>query len=366
MMKTMLTTCILCLAILAQAHRPIVNPENNLIQVAICLDTSGSMSGLINQAKSQLWSILNTLSDASLDGQTARIEMAIYEYGNDRLSAKNGWVIQRSGFTTDVDKISEILFSMTTNGGEEYCGEVIHQSITDLEWRKQAGLKVLYIAGNEAFSQGAFDFRVSCMEASQKGVVINTIYCGDRQEGINTDWEAGAILGKGAFHHINHNAKTQYVQTPYDDKISALNLRLNKTYKLYYGAQGQEKYANQSRQDTNAGSYSSANAAKRAIYKSKKQYNNAEWDLVDAYREKQEVIEDEEQLPPALKDKSKKEIVKEIKALYNERTAIQEEISELAKKREAYVQKAGAKNESSLGAAMKKSARCLLSDNGFE
>ena len=36
--------------------------NKNLIQMAILLDTSGSMDGLIEQAKAQLWKIVNELA----------------------------------------------------------------------------------------------------------------------------------------------------------------------------------------------------------------------------------------------------------------------------------------------------------------
>lgn len=74
----------------------IVNSEQNRdtkIQVAILLDTSSSMDGLIDQAKSRLWNIVNTLTTLKYNGQTPKIEIALYEYGNDNLKRADGYLI---------------------------------------------------------------------------------------------------------------------------------------------------------------------------------------------------------------------------------------------------------------------------------
>src|SRR5689334_21014806 len=51
------------------------------IQVALLMDTSSSMDGLIEQAKSQLWSIINELATAEYEGTKPSIEIALYHYG---------------------------------------------------------------------------------------------------------------------------------------------------------------------------------------------------------------------------------------------------------------------------------------------
>src|SRR5688500_6199647 len=51
------------------------------VQVAILLDTSGSMDGLIEQAKNQLWKIVNQFAQLKRDRRTPVLEVALYEYG---------------------------------------------------------------------------------------------------------------------------------------------------------------------------------------------------------------------------------------------------------------------------------------------
>ena len=68
------------------------DPNTSNIQVALLLDTSNSMDGLISQAKSQLWSIVNKLSDAKIKDEKAELQIALYEYGNDGLQRENGFI----------------------------------------------------------------------------------------------------------------------------------------------------------------------------------------------------------------------------------------------------------------------------------
>lgn len=56
---------------------PIYNEKNNSsIQLAILLDTSSSMDGLIDQAKSQLWKIVNELAVSKKNGKSIELFVA--------------------------------------------------------------------------------------------------------------------------------------------------------------------------------------------------------------------------------------------------------------------------------------------------
>ena len=142
--------------------------------LALLLDTSNSMDGLIDQAKSQLWKVVNELAAAKCtDGTRPNIKIALYEYGNDGLSSAEGYIRLVSALTTDLDVISEKLFALTTNGGNEYCGHVIKKSLTQLEWStSEADLKMIFIAGNEPFTQGEVPYRTACLLAKEKDVVV--------------------------------------------------------------------------------------------------------------------------------------------------------------------------------------------------
>src|SRR5918995_1888448 len=160
-------------------------PRSPSIQIALLLDTSNSMDGLIEQAKSQLWSVVNEVAAAkSGDGTQPNIKIALYEYGNDGLSSDEGYIRQVSALTDDLDVISEKLFSLSTNGGNEFCGQVIKTALNQLAWSaSKADLKMIFIAGNEPFTMGSVSYELACGAAKEKGVVVNTIYCGEFYDG---------------------------------------------------------------------------------------------------------------------------------------------------------------------------------------
>ena len=317
-------------------------PANNVVKIALLLDTSNSMDGLINQAKAQLWDVVNKFTHARCGNETRpKLEIALYQYGNDNLSSREGYIQQVLNFSSDLDEISEKLFSLTTNGGEEYCGEVIHTSLKQLEWGKNPdNLKMIFIAGNEPFDQGKLNYRDAVTNAKEKDVIVNTIFCGNYDQGINSNWKNGAILTGGEYMAIDHNRQVVHIETPYDDIIIKLNSKLNKTY-ISYGSLGRSKIRAQADQDANAMEVAEGVAVKRAVSKSSRLYSNSSWDLVDASEDDEFDVSKlkKDALPEELKGKSTKEIESFIQEKKSQRAKIQHEIQELNTKRKAYIAK---------------------------
>lgn len=334
-----------------QATKLMEETSKNTVQIALLLDTSNSMDGLINQAKSQLWDIVNELSYAKCGNEgRPRLQIALYQYGNDNLSAKEGYVQQVLGFSSDLDEISEKLFSLSTNGGEEYCGKVIHTSLQQLPWYKNPNqLKMIFIAGNEPFDQGRFNYRDALIHAKEKNIIVNTIFCGTYEQGINTYWKNGATLTGGEYMAIDHNQELVHISTPYDDAIIQLNSRLNGTY-VSYGSLGQSKRITQTVQDENAMELQEVVAVKRAVSKSSSLYNNKKWDLVDAYSDTEFKISsvEKEALPKELQGKTDAQIKRYVETKKMEREKIQQGIQNLNSKRLAYLSKN--QNEENTGA----------------
>jgi hypothetical protein len=345
---------------LALNSTPISKPSNQFIKVALLLDTSNSMDGLIDQAKAQLWDIVNELSYAKCDDAKPNLQIALYEYGNDRLNGDEGYIRQVLAFSDDLDEISKELFSLSTNGGNEYCGHVIQTSLNQLKWGDNPDdLKLIFIAGNEAFTQGSVNYKGASKQAHKSDISVNTIFCGDFNQGINAQWKDGADLTHGDYMAINHNHRTVHVASPYDDDLLHLNTRLNKTY-LGYGSLGASKMNMQAEQDANAETYSKANAVKRTVSKSTHLYKNSKWDLVDAIETEEVIVEDisEDALPKELKNKTSQEKKQIIDSKSKERKQIQKDIQELNKKRATYIAKEQPKNalEKAMLNAIKKQA----------
>jgi len=296
------------------------------------------MNGLIEQAKTQLWDLVSTMGKAQCNGQTPQIEIALYEYGSPRNDAKKGYVKQISGFTTDLDALSGKLFALTTDGGDEYCGYAIHNSLDELAWdTSSASYKVIFIAGNEDFLQGPVKYTESCDAAKKKGVIVNTIYCGNRSDGIRLHWDLGGECGNGSYTFINHNATEQDIPTPYDSTLIVLNTKLNGTY-IQYGGRATEGLMLQQQADAN--NMKSASGLKRiAVKGDKKLYRNSSWDLVDALKDNKTTIREVNRntLLDSLKGKSDAELLQIVTSKSNERDSIQREIGKLAAARSQFI-----------------------------
>jgi hypothetical protein len=309
------------------------------IQIAILLDTSGSMDGLINQTREQLWRIVNTFATAKKEGKRPRLELALYQYGNDSIPATAHHVQKIVPLTTDLDKVSEALFKLSTNGGNEYCGAAISHALGELEWSANPkDLKLIYIAGNEPFTQGPINFRDSVKASIGRGIVVNTIHAGNEAVGVAEGWSEAAKLADGNFLFIDSNRAVARVDAPQDVELAKLSQEMNKTY-IAYGKRGRESQARQEAQDMNARGMSASSASTRAAAKASPMYKNDSWDLVDAKKEgKPMAAVPVEELPPEMQKLNEKERDEFVANKAKERAEIQSKISKLNAEREQYVQ----------------------------
>ncbi|MDE0936109.1 MAG: VWA domain-containing protein [Mariniblastus sp.] len=350
-----------------------INSDRTAMDVAILLDTSGSMQGLISQAKSQLWNIVQEFAKAEKSGDTPYFRVSVFEYGNDRLPASEGYVRQVCGLTDDLDVVSEALFSLSTDGGNEFCGTVIQDALKQLDWsRRSDSYKAIFIAGNEPFDQGSESYKEACASAVAAGVVVNTIHCGDYNQGIREFWQDGAVTGGGKYLHIDQNRKVIHIESPQDVIIIELNSQLNNTY-LWFGEVGlRGGYSkNQFAQDSNAGS----NSISRTVTKAGKLYSNSGRDLVDTYKSNKNVLTEVEEhcLPDKMQKMAKKDRLSYLKTMANKRATIQKKIGEQNLARIRYVNaekarlaKANGGQDSTLGDVMREAVRTQLIASGFK
>lgn len=319
------------------AQPPIVakRAAQGKIQIAILLDTSGSMDGLINQARTRLWSIVSELGKGTRNGRRPIIELALYEYGKQSLEASDGYIRRIMPLSRDLDGLAEQLFALTTNGGDEYAGWVIQRATNELSWSTDPrDVRLLFIAGNEGFDQGSVPFGKSIAAARKKGVVVNTIYCGGEMDPESKLWRVGANTGAGSFAMVNHNAAVVEIASPYDAELQRLSAAINSTY-VAYGPKGAANSVRQKKMDSAAEAAGAPSA--RAAAKASAAYSNAEWDLVDAGSNVDVGKLEAAQLPPEMRNMNNSERKAHVARKAAERKAMQAKIAELSKKREAFV-----------------------------
>jgi hypothetical protein len=304
------------------------------VDIVVALDTSGSMSGLINATRQKLWDIVNEVAKAQ---PAPKLRVGLVTFGSQGTEA-DGYVVINSELTSDLDSIYEKLFQLSTRGGTEYVGRAVYRSVKEMGWDKDPDtLRQIYVAGNESADQ---DRRVTAAKAvklaRKHDIFVNTIYCGGEGDSDAASWRAVAGTGLGAYASIDHNHGTVAVATPFDARLNALSTRLNGTY-VAYGSGGGVGFAKQAAQDKNAARVHASTGASRALAKASAVYSNPGWDLVDARKAGKLKTIAPAAMPAPLRGKSDKEVNAYIDGKEKERKALRKQIVELSEKREAFV-----------------------------
>jgi hypothetical protein len=341
------------------------------VQIALILDTSSSMNGLINQARSHLWKMVDDMGKMTrtVDGKPrgVRIELALYEYGNSTLPEGQGFMRQVLPFTTDLDKVAEQLDGLFTNGGDEFAGQAIQTAVTSLEWSADpSALRFVFLAGNESFDQGSVTAAAAMQAAAAKDITVQLIHCG----GADVTWSAAAKLAMSDLTTIDQDKVARHIPAPQDAEILRLGGDLNGTY-LAYGSDGQASMARQARTDASSAKLGAKVAIERSQLKSKAGYRNDRWDVVDKVEKDTDWLASakEPELPAELRGKSLEEKQQIVAAKATRRAELKAEIAKLEKQRAAFLEAERAKQSSgdapSLETEMMKGTKKAAAKKGY-
>jgi hypothetical protein len=350
---TLATT--LALASSFDLPRPAPRQEQRTIDLAICLDTSGSMNGLIDSARQGIWAIVN---DLALAKPHPKLRVALLTFGNDGHAKDTGWVAVQTA---------------STNGGTELVGRVLQASLDQLAWSSDPNaMKLIVVAGNESADQDQeVPFRAVCKRAIERGVMVNSIYCGNPDDQLAPAWREVAKLADGQFHAIDQNHGNVVIATPFDAQLQALSAKMNETY-LPFGAEGQRGWQNQQEQDKNVAGLSGQAVAQRAECKAGANYTCGSWDLVDACREQKVKLAEvpAEQLPENMRSMTLAEREKLVAEMQGKRAELQRQVQELSSKRDAAVaeemKKRALDETKSFDYAVRKAVRDQARQRGME
>ncbi len=166
---------------------------NDDIQVVLVLDASGSMDQLFTIVSDALHEFLVTLNQCTLNGKQAKVNVGIVSYGQ---AKDNGAPQLIANFSKDVATLRTKLKEVACDGANENCGEAIQFAVEKFPWNlrdRDDMLKIIFIAGNEEFTQGSVDYRTAMRHARQRNIIVNTIYCGGEDE----QWMQAAREGRG-------------------------------------------------------------------------------------------------------------------------------------------------------------------------
>lgn len=346
------TLVVLCGTSVSKAA-PEAESSGKIIEMAILIDTSNSMDGLIESAKLKLWTIVNDMAKVQ---PTPVLRVGLYQYGNDALDRGNGWVRKELDLTNDLDEVYKKLNALKTYGGTEYHTRATRDALNELKWSEDKdALRLIFVCGNEPLNQDKTNSPETVAEiAKKKGVFVNTIYCGRANHPEANLWRDFAAMAGGKYMNIDQEkARTQVIiKTPQDAELLKLSEKLNGTYVTYGGKGGEDKQLNQRAQDANAAKAAPGVALERLSTKNSALYRCDTWDLVDRMKNdpkfdiktlKEEELSDELR---KIKPEDRAEFVKKKAA---EREALRKQIDELNAKRTAFIQEEMKKQPKSEG-----------------
>jgi hypothetical protein len=318
------------------------------VDVVLCFDTSNSMDGLIDSAKRKLWAVVNNLAKMQ---PTPDLRVGLYSYGNNGYDAKKGWVRREVELTTDLDEIYKRVSTLrcAPPGSDEYVARVTRDALGEMKWSSEKdALRLIFVCGNEPVDQ---DKEVSldsvAKTAKEKGVLINTIYCGPGNHPETAGWSAFATQCGGKYANIDQNKTTAEaaIKTPFDEEIEKLGVKINETY-CWYGVKGALGRENQSTADGAAKGAAGGVAVDRSVTKASRLYKNAESDLIDRMQTDKtfdlKKIKEEE-LPDELRKLKADERLPYLKKKAVEREEIQKKVAQLSAQRALFIDEVRAK-----------------------
>jgi Mg-chelatase subunit ChlD len=208
------------------------------VEVVFVLDTTGSMSGLINAAQEKIWSIASTLAQAQ---QAPEISMGLVAY-RDRGDA---YVTQVVDLNRDLDSMYAKLMDFRADGGgdgPEAVNEALEAAIHRMSWSQdQSTYKVVFLVGDappHMDYQDDVKYPQVVAAAAAKGIVLNTIQCGSMSDAV-APWQHIAALGHGRYFTVEQAGSAVAIATPFDAQIATLSAELDAT-RLYYGSAEQQ------------------------------------------------------------------------------------------------------------------------------
>jgi len=203
------------------------------VDVVFVLDTTGSMEGLIQTAKEKIWSIATTMASAQ---QTPEIRIGLVAY-RDRHDVYETRVVDLSG---DLDSVYATLMDFAAEGGgdtPESVNKALYDAVHNMSWsQSDNAYQVIFLVGDAPPHMDYNEVRYPEIVASalNKGIVVNTIQCGEIPTAIEP-WTQIASLGQGNFFQVEQAGGAVAFNTPFDEEIADLSAKLDDT-RLYYGS----------------------------------------------------------------------------------------------------------------------------------
>jgi len=322
--------------------RHITTQQKPVVDVVFVLDTTGSMGGLIQTAKDKIWSIATTMASAQ---PTPQIRIGLVAY-RDRADQ---YVTRVVDLSDDLDSVYATLMDFQADGGgdtPESVNQALNDAVHKMSWsQSEQAYQVIFLVGDAPPHMDYDEVRYPQIvaAAAAKGIVVNTIQCGDIPF-TAAPWTQIASLGHGDFFQVEQAGGAVAYTTPFDEEIAVLSAQLDDT-RLYFGSDEEKEKMDAKVAATEKlhGSASVASRARRGAFNASAGGRTnllGENELVDAVTKGTVSLDDleEDALPASLKPMAPAEQRAYVAQLADKRADLQRKIRGLAQDRDGYLE----------------------------
>lgn len=265
-MTKLLLAIVLLANVLSVCHAKVQNGGYQpKVEVVFCLDTTGSMGGLIEGAKQKIWSIANQITQGK---PTPKLSIGLVGYRD----KGDEYVTKVVNFSDDLDAVYEKLTAFTAGGGgdtPEHVNKALYDAVNEIKWSNDSKtLKLVFLVGDcpphTDYNDG-YDYHNICSQAVKNDIIINTVQCGNAADTAKI-WKEIAALSEGKYAAVEQNGGMVSIETPMDKDLAKLNSEFEGTIVRFGSEKKQAALA--SRSDAMK-SMAPAIASERALYKAK-------------------------------------------------------------------------------------------------
>jgi hypothetical protein len=303
------------------------------------------MGGLIQGAKDKIWAISNQIASGK---PTPDLKIGLVAYRD----KGDAYVTQVHEMTGDLDAVHAKLKTFQAQGGgdtPEHVNAALADAVHKIKWSQdKKTLRIIFLVGDAPPHMDYTDdvkYPETCKKAVEKGIIINTIQCGNDSECMRT-WKDIAVKSEGSYVGIQQDGGVVAVATPFDKRLGEINDELAKKTLVYGDRRKQEADKEKSGE---ALKLPAASKADRAGFAGK-DGKAAAYDLLDAIKNKEVDLKKlkEEELPQELRKLDDKGRQEYLDKLDGERKKLNTEAIGLDKKRREFIaeeiKKKGGKN----------------------
>ncbi len=322
---------------LANGQEPVKKDERPRVEVVFVLDTTGSMTGLINAAKQKIWSISNQISSGT-PSPLVKIGLVAYR---DR---KDAYVTKVIDLNDDLDAIHGHLMGFHAAGGGDFpesVNQALHEAVTKISWSKdKKTLKMIFLVGDAPPHMDYPDdvkYPDTCKLAVKNDIIINAVQCGDNAD-TKKYWLDISRGAEGSYVQIDATGgPVVATTTPYDADLAKINVEINKT-QLLFGKKDAQVSGKLKLAESAA--LPAAAQADRAAFNAR---NNAAtaYDLVQQLKDGKVKLDElkKDELPQELQGKNVTEQKEIVARIEQQRLELSKKAIELDKKRGEFINK---------------------------